>query len=195
MRALPFLSLLPALLLSGCGSDTSGPPEVELEQTFGFEEGLGGWAVGSRVAGEARAGGESSGRAAWAGDRSARLFLEDPVGGGMVWLERSFHLQGRDGYEATVTLRFGSDDEPDEVPWLIVARGEPQNPGTLSGGRALALTNVGEAGQVAWGPTGAAFEVSPDPDGRLVVMVGVVAESPGSRAYYLDELTVTLTRR
>jgi len=57
------------------------------------------------------------------------------------------------------------------------------------------VTNVGEAGQVAWGPTGAAFDVRPDADGRLVMMVGVVAESPGSRAYYVDDLTVTLSRR
>lgn len=187
--------LASAFLLAGC--DREGITVVaEVSETFDFEGGLSGWTGGSQVSPGGVAALVPSTENASGGTGSARLLLDDPAGTGTAWMIREFTDLAEDrSYDVELEFDLGSPDTGAAPPWtLVAAAGGSEEAVTQSPGGVGDTQVLGE-GDVAFETRTLSLIGTSDAEGRLFVLLGVRQETAGSRAFFVDDLTVRLTRR
>jgi hypothetical protein len=189
-----------ALAISGC--DFHGDPlviEPEFDDATSFESDLGQWTPRSvgvtapPVAWEIA----RSGERATDGTQSARLRVDNTTGQAKILLERRYEVEKNQRYRVEISFDFASADFGGVNLWQLLV-----GAGTTSAAQGGALAAPGDTGNgsatdqgFAWLPKSYSTEVISDADGELFVYVGVGATSEFSRAYHVDKLEVTLTRK
>lgn len=168
----------------------------EFEFAFSFESGLEGWvpASGDLGAGTASVGGSSE--TASHGSQSASVRLESPDGAGKVWMTRELEVTPEKSYTVDVTFDLATEDHGVVEPWtLIVGLGDTApttsaslayNGDTASGGET--------ASGVVWAEKSFTIGAKADEEGRLFLTLGVWGNTAGTRAYWIDNVRVVLTR-
>lgn len=194
----PLLAL--ALALSGC--DFNGDPLViqpEFDDVSSFESDLGLWAARSvgvtapPVAWEIA----RSGERATGGSQSARLRVDNTTGQAKIFLERKYEVEKNQRYQVELSFQFASADFGGVNLWQLLAGAAPTSP---TQGGVLAVPGDTGNGRTtdqgyAWLPKTFSMEVTSGAEGELYVYVGVGATSEFSRAYYVDDVKVVLTRK
>ncbi len=165
--------------------------------TFSFENGLEGWTpkatdidnppIAWSIA--------SSEDRASDGTRSAKFELENLNDAGKIWLEHPFNLQPNRSYHVRVQLSFGSHDWGEVNNFTIIA-GVRNSPALTRSD----LTYQGETGNGESSDTGYKwleksydFNVISAGDGAFYVDVGVWGTWETYRAYYIDNVRITVT--
>ena len=195
--------LLIALAAAGC--DFNGSPLAilpEFDDVTSFETDLGKWVGRAVDLGTPPSTWEvvRSGDRATQGTQSSRLRLTDTTTAtqSKVFIERRYALEKNQRYLVEISFDFASADFAGVTPWALLAGASVDAPtqsnvalmapGTTANGR------TADDGFV-WLPRSYSTELSSDADGEIFVYVGVSGTSPLTRAYYVDNLKVTLTRK
>lgn len=183
-----------ALLLTAC--DTQGITVVaEVSETFDFEEGLSGWTGDSQVSQEGVAAVVPSTEQASSGSGSVRFLLDDPSGTGAVWMIRAFDGLATDrSYTVDLEFDLGAPDLGG-TPWTILAAAVPAPDVQPESMTAVGSTQPQSgSGSFFEGRTATVVGTS-DAEGQLFVVLGVRQEAGVNRVFFVDDLTVTMTRR
>ena len=185
--------LLPILLAALSGCETEGLTVVaEVDESYGFESGLAGWTVvaDGGATGSATAG-VSTERA---GEGAASLrFVLDGGGDAFVLIARGFDVQPDRSYEVELAFDLASGDGGGVTPWTLRAGAGPAAP--VDAGLLEEVGTTAGGGSFTFERRVVTVTGTADGDGTLWVSVGVEQASAGDRAYFVDGLTVSLTRR
>lgn len=164
---------------------------------FSFENGLEGWTpkatdinnppVAWSIA--------SSADRASDGTHSAKFELENLNDAGKIWLERPFTVQPNQSYHVRVQFTFGTQDFGDVNNWTIIAGVRNSPAVTRFDLTYQGLTANGESSNTGykWLEKSYDFNVLSAADGTFYVDVGVWGTWETYRAYYIDNVRITVT--
>lgn len=193
-RLFPLLLFLP---LAAC--DVS-PSEPFVRRTLfdGFEAGnLGDWTPDGDdlddppVTWSIEASTEEADEGRW----SARLRLDNVNDQGKIWLERpvQFLVPGAT-YEVVLTFDFASADFGAVNLWRILAGVAPDDPESVA---AFARGDTGNgtgSDDFAWSEKSFTITTQAGGAGEIWLVVGIWGTSEFARTYYVDDISVTITR-
>jgi len=182
------------------GAGACGPP-TQTSGSYSFEGSLQGWtpaAVDVAPPGSPLDWSVSpSTERSFAGNWSARMFVDNDTGTAKVWISRNYRLAPSRNYDVHIEFALGTPDPDPGSAFRIlagVAKSVPAN-----GDEALALaredTANGGASQVTWLSKQYDSVASTDASGTLTAVIGVWGTASGTRAYYLDAVAIEFTER
>lgn len=197
LRSLVLLGSTP-FLAGVC--DTPGillAPEVE--ETFSFESGLEGWQAAGTDLDDPPVDWDVSvrGEEAQEGNRAVRLRLNNLNDAGKIWIQRSFPLAANQAYDVRVSYGFGTSDTGGVNLWRLltgVHLDPPVTPEHLTVQGDTGRDSAGGPG-VVWIEKSFTFQARTGADARLWVSVGVWGTWETERRYWVDDMTVSFTRR
>ena len=128
------------------------------------------------------------------GNRSLRFALENVNDAGKIWIERPFAVHSNNSYHVTVQFSFGTQDWGEANLWNIIA-GVRTSPAVTRND----LTYQGDTGGgsretgYVWLEKTYDFDLVSGPDGTLYVDIGVWGNWETFRAYYVDNVRITIS--
>jgi hypothetical protein len=193
-----FLVLATAVLLAGCdkhGIDFIVAPEFD--DAFSFESGLGDWTGKSRDVTGDTWGVVQSPDQGFQGTKAARLTLDNVNGQGKVWIEKRYAVEKNQLYQVSVTFVFGTKDLTTADQWQVVYGAALDSPAAVGTPTPRSNASNGQSTDASYkfSRPSLTFDLMSDADGELFVYMGVWGTSPGQRTYYVDDVTVVLTRK
>lgn len=170
----------------------------EVEQSFSFESGLEGWEAAGTDLIDPPVDWDVSvtGEEAVEGERSVRFRLSNLNDMGKIWIQRPFQLSANQAYEVVVRYRFGTSDAGEVNLWRLLTGVHLDPPVTR--GHLTVQGDTGHEGEgpgLVWTEKSFTFQARTAADARLWVSVGVWGTFETERIYYVDDLTVSFTRR
>lgn len=205
------LLLVAASALAGCATDP-GPGTTETVET-GFEDGLTLWTKNSDVPDDPNRPGKkvawnitSSTERAHAGERSVNLTLDGSQDDGTIWITRPIGIEQGQRYRANVSVWAWSASESfNTIAHLVVSLGfkAPQAeedfppPGENSTGKANATSGGLRADlnqAEGWKRYSFQWTIPASEARELYAAVGISAVWETQMTYFVDDLTVELTR-
>ena len=136
----------------------------------------------------------SSDRAA-AGASSLKFELWNNNDAGKIWIERPFPVEPNRSYRVTVQFSFGTADWGDANHFTIITGVRTSPAFTRDHLTYQGLTGNGEGSNTGykWLEKSYAFDLLSGPDGTLYIDIGVWGTWESYRAYYIDNVRVTIT--
>lgn len=194
MMRSPLLAAVAAALVLLVACDTDGGITVypEVEQTWGFEDGLSGWTAASANAGATWTV-DVTGAASASGSRSLMIDLPGAGPSARVWVQRAFEVDTTRTYTVTVEFDLASTEAVDATSWNVLA-GASANAPTGADLAARGPTEGGSGSEPTWVHRRYTFQAISGADGALWIGVGIGSTSAESRTYYLDDVRVELVR-
>lgn len=166
--------------------------------TFSFENGLEGWVPKATDVDHPSVTWsiESSPDRGSDGTRSAKFELANLNDAGKIWLERPFNVQPNQSYHVRVQFSFGTADWGDANHWTIIAGVRNSPAVTRSDLTYQGTTANGESSDTGykWLEKNYDFDLLSAADGTLYVDIGVWGTWETYRAYYIDNVRVTVTQ-
>ncbi|MBW3535318.1 MAG: hypothetical protein KY453_08910 [Gemmatimonadetes bacterium] len=192
---LPLLLALP--LLAACdfqGDDIVFEPEYDL--SYSFESGLDGWLPDGTDLDDPLVDWEVdvTGEHASDGSNAVRLRLDNLNGQGRIWIERRFDVAPDTAYTVEIAFDFGTSDFGDVNLWRVLAGATATDPEVAGELSPRDDTGGAEDEGVTWLERSYTTTLMSSEDGDLWVHVGVWGTWETERAYYIDDLRVTLSR-
>ena len=129
------------------------------------------------------------------GTSSAKLALENLNDAGKIWLERLFNLRPNRSYHVKVQFSFGTADWGDANHWTIIAGVRTSPAVTRSDLTYQGLTSNGESSNTGykWLEKSYEFDLLAGADGALYIDLGVWGTWETYRAYYIDNVRITVS--
>lgn len=172
------------------------PPSNPLA-TFSFENGLQGWTPKATDVDNPSVTWsiEASADRASDGAHSAKFALANLNDAGKIWLERAFSVQPSQSYHVTVQFSLGTNDWGDVNHWTIIAGVRTTPAVTRSDLTYQGHTGNGESSDTGykWLEKSYDFNLFSTGDGTLYVDIGVWGTWETYRAYYVDNVRITIT--
>jgi len=192
------------VLLGFACACTTGVSAPEVSATFSFEQGMDGWAA---VA--ADTGAPPGAYAPWSivpatdfaydGEQALRLFMANHTDAAKIWIVRSFAVAPGRMYDVDVSYAFGSSDFG-TLNLFDLRTGSflspPADGPALLAGTLHDYTGNGSDSDIGyrWLRKHVRTALRADASGLIYVVVGIWGTTEFSRTYYLDDLTVQVTR-
>jgi hypothetical protein len=165
--------------------------------TFSFENGLEGWTPKATDTDHPTVAWsiESSQDRASDGTHSAKFELANLNDAGKIWLERPFSVQPNQSYHVNVQFSFGTQDWGVANHWTIIAGVRNSPAVTRSDLTYQGLTANGESSNTGykWLEKSYDFNVLSAADGTFYVDLGVWGTWETYRAYYIDNVRITVS--
>ncbi len=175
------------------------PPLAEVHR-YSFEEGMEGWAAAGldleHDGGTIQWSIERSQERATEGDTSLKFFMDNVNDAGKIWIERGFAVESGRTYSVSVRYAFASADFGSFNLWTIIAGAMPTKPETRDDLQPAFQDDTGngmdsDSGYL-WLEKTYGFNVNPGSDGMLWVIIGVWGTWETPRAYFIDDVEVTI---
>lgn len=129
------------------------------------------------------------------GTHSAKFALANLNDAGKIWLERALNVRPSQSYHVKVQFSFGTADFGDANHWRIIAGVRTSPAITRTDLTYQGLTANGESSDTGykWLEKSYDFNLVSGPDGRLYIDLGVWGTWETYRAYYIDNVRITVT--
>ncbi|MBV9868535.1 MAG: hypothetical protein JO316_24540 [Abitibacteriaceae bacterium] len=219
MKSLKTLLIFLAIMaLAGCGGSSldgvntptptpSTPTTPAGTQVFSFEKSLEGWSAHALDVYDpgqapnappaiARWSVQHSGERATSGHTALKLSLDNLTDAGKVWIERPFSVQANQRYRVNVKYALATADFGDIGLWNLITGVSAQPPRTRDQLMFQGNTGNGSPTDVGyqWLEKTYSFDATSAMNGKLYVTIGVWGTFEVPRAYYLDNVRVTLAK-
>jgi hypothetical protein len=210
-RSLAIAALLLAPALAGCATDPA-PGTTETVRD-GFEDGIQAWTRGADVPGDPNRGGKPvawnitpSDERAVEGDWSVRFDLDGSQDDGTIWLTQPLRVEEDQAYRATVSAWAWSPSESANVRAHLAMMLGPDPPQVeedfpAPGNDTTVEDEVDRGGlrealdrQAGWREYRFGWTVPADANRTLHMAVGISAVWETELGFWVDDLTVELTR-
>lgn len=195
--ALRFIAVSAAALAAGdCDRLPDAVVLPEFEFAYSFETALEGWTPASADMGSGSWSADSSAERATVGTRSLRLSLANPGGAGKVWLTRELEVTPGKRYAVELTFDLATSDHIAADAWKIIVGARASLPAGASALDFQGDTSSGTATTTGtiWVKKRFTLTAQTDDEGVLYLTVGIWGTTPGSRAYWVDDVQAVLTR-
>jgi hypothetical protein len=165
--------------------------------TFSFENGLEGWTPKATDVDhpDAQWSIEPSQDRATDGVRSMKFSLDNVTDAGKIWLERPFSLQPNHSYHIKVQFSFATQDFGEANLFTIIAGVRTSPAVTRDDLTYQGFTGNGDANNTGykWLEKSYVFNVVSAADGTVYVDIGIWGTWETYRAYYIDNVRITVT--
>jgi hypothetical protein len=128
------------------------------------------------------------------GKRSLRFALDNVNDAGKIWIERPFAVQPNEFYHVTVQFSFGTQDWGEANLWNIIA-GVRTSPAVTRNDLTYQDSTGGGSRDTGyqWLEKSYDFHLVSGPDGTLYVDIGLWGNWETFRAYYIDNVRITIS--